>query len=378
MIDIEFYFLFTIVAVILCAANKTLGLWFLVLFCSLFLLYLPTTGLDYDKYEDAFDNSYLVESFPWIESATDLTAEKGYIRYQGFFGVFLPYGFPSFLMLNFLLNVLLSFFIFKGFKLNNFVNYFWLYFLPVIFPTIFYFSPRSSISFFLCFFSIVMFSRKKFLIGIFLIYLGTAIHSQFIFQALLLIFSYLYIQYIKDNFENFKKKIYIASFVVFVLTLFLSTFSSLFVFFIKFLPSSDYALIKFEAYTSNARTGVRVASALSILVYPYMMYKLQEKYINSEETLFYPNKLMDNLLVKLLFSAVFFGAAINLGFYNQPHMAGRLSRLSEYIGFGLILPSYLYSFLGIKWVYILAFIFIILAPILFATIYINSDWNFNF
>jgi hypothetical protein len=149
-------------------------------------------------------------------------------------------------------------------------------------------------------------------------------------------------------------------------------------FIIKFLPfSSDYLAIKFGAYLDNERTGFRITGLLSIIGYPLMIYKLEKYYNTSKlETLFFNNKKSDMLFMYMLYAIILYGAAINLGYFNNPHMAGRLSRMSDYAGMGLVLPSYLAHYYKKESVNIVFFILVLLAPILYASVYMNVNWGF--
>ena len=373
----NFYF-FTVLISFLFIINKKIAYYAMVIGCVGFLLTFPTNELDYDTYKDAYDNSVLTSEFPWLYSETILTSERGYIYYQAFFGVFLPFGFPSFLAINFLICLAISFFIFKNFAdINKFYS-FWVFSLPVIFPTIFYFSPRSTISYFLVFFGISLFLNKKsFYFGLLMIYFGFSIHSQFILMSFFIVLTYFLLNNDLNSRNKNIKIICIISFCIFVLTFFMSMFSSYVSEILSFTTDSEYAQLKFSSFQENKSTGFRLTSILSVFIYPIMIFKLEKKYnMSTTLTLFFKNKKNDVFFLYLLFASIFYGCAINLGYYNTPHMAGRLARLSDYIGMGLIIPAYINSFYGKYTSYIILLLIVLLAPLIYSTLYYNVVWSF--
>jgi hypothetical protein len=373
----EFYFIFTVILALISIFTKQKSLIPLVVCCVGFLMVLPSTGFDYDYYKEAFDSSYIKDDFPWFFTRSSLTAESGYIRYQGFFGSLFNFGFPVFLALNFLICFFLTYLTFKRFKSSIFLVNFWLYFIPVIFPTIFYFSPRSSISFALVFYAFVLLSNKNVLYAILLFFLGTSIHSQYLFLSLVILITYFVINNKSiDNRSSVRKKIHLMTLLVFIVSFSITYFSNYIVFFLKFLPSSELAANKFNSYTTNERSGFRVTGILSIIVYPLIVSKIEHTFSKSQnQTIFFNNINLERLFIYLLYAIVFYGAAINLSFINDPHLAGRLSRFSEYIGMGLVLPSYLYY--QRKGIFeLILILFVLISPVIYNTLYYNVDWNF--
>lgn len=371
------YFLFTVICSMIFMFHKKIGFLFMVLGVFYFLVVLPTTGMDYDVYKQAFDGAYFSVEYPWFFSKTILTSEPFYLWYNSFWGAILPLGFPWYLAINFTICVLLSKFIFEKFKPDNYF-YFWVMLLPVIIPTIFYFSPRSSISFILIFGGMMTLVQHRYLSAVFLFFVGCMTHSQFLLISFLIGFTYLLLYKAKNDQDRYLRIIKIFAVVLFVLLNFMSQISSLLVSFLSFLPSVDIIASKMHYFDSEGNSeSFRLTAILSVLIYPLLAYKLVKLITHSRQNLIFVSsvtKATEVLFIYLLFAVMVYGGIINLSFINDPHVAGRLSRLSDYVGMGLVLPLFIRLFLNeqtIKWVLIL---FCLLAPILFATLYVNVDW----
>ncbi|MFZ1324644.1 MAG: hypothetical protein WAT67_01230, partial [Candidatus Contendobacter sp.] len=69
---------------------------------------------------------------------------------------------------------------------------------------------------------------------------------------------------------------------------------------------------------------------------------------------------------------IIFGALLNIIFFNTPHVAGRLSRFSDYLGIGLVVPSYFIYFYGRNSAILVLFLFALMAPILYPTLYVAA------
>jgi hypothetical protein len=66
---------------------------------------------------------------------------------------------------------------------------------------------------------------------------------------------------------------------------------------------------------------------------------------------------------------VLFGFCVNLAFFDQPHISGRLSRFSDYYSLGIVLPVSLLLFFSWRVVVLTAIILIFSAPVLYSTVY---------
>jgi hypothetical protein len=359
--------------------HKRIGFALLLAGVFYFLVVLPTTGWDYEVYKQAFDASYFSDKYPWFQSRTILTSEPFYLWYNSFWGVILPLGFSWYLAVNFLVCVVISKFTFKKFKPDHFL-YFWLMFLPVIIPTVFYFSPRSSISFILIFCAMVTLTRHKYLWATLLFFMGCMTHSQFLLITFLIIGTYILLYRANYSEEKYMRIIKFLSIFLFIALNFMSQLSSVLVNFLSFLPTVKIIAAKMHYFESEdgENSSFRLTAILSILIYPILSYSLVKLISQSKRNLVFLDsipKKTELLFTYMLFAIMAYGAVINLSFLNESHVAGRLSRLSDYIGMGLVLPLYMRLVLNeitTKWVLIL---FCLVAPLLFATLYINVDWN---
>ena len=148
---------------------------------------------------------------------------------------------------------------------------------------------------------------------------------------------------------------------------------------LSFLPSVNIITAKMNYFEAEdgEKGGFRLTAILSILIYPVLALKLVKIISQTNVNLVFQSsvpKKNETLLVYLLFALMVYGAVINLAFLEVPHIAGRLSRFSDYVGMGLVLPLFLrlvFNELITNWVLI---ILCLLAPILFASLYGNVSW----
>lgn len=335
--------------------------------CSVFLFILPSTGYDYDYYKQAFDNAYLISSYPWFSTDSIITAEPFYIWYTAVVSVLTPLPFQGFLVLNFVFCGLLSFFSFRKLRVVS-LDLFWVSFLPVVFPTLFYFSPRSSISFFLVLLGFMLLVRRKLLLALPFFFLGISIHSQYILITVFMVVAYLFYDYSYKFDDSIRKKLGLALIFMAGLSLLgvqqlMGVLSSV----LGVLPSAEVAVSKLH-YLESTRSGYRLTAILSIIIYPAMMYLIvirKKKCFFS----FIENKKWDETFVHMLVLVVIFGAMINLVFIGESHLAGRLSRFSDYIGMGVILPSFLVIYLGRLAAVFILWALVWLAPLMYSTVY---------
>ncbi|GAL76281.1 hypothetical protein JCM19275_687 [Nonlabens ulvanivorans] len=368
----DFYF-FTIFIALLSFGSRKLSFVFSIVGVFIFLSILPDTGFDYSRYEATFEGGYLIDSFPFFKTHSTIDAEPLYLWYNAFMSFVLNKNFQLFLSFNFLVCVFISKIAFKEVSITNFYL-FWIFLLPVIIPTIFYYSPRSSISFFLILFAFMKFIRGNYVLAILAILAGISIHSQFLLISALLIFTYFFLNFkSKFQLDSSKRYIIIIAASLTVLLIFINYFSSVLVSLLSFLPSADLATAKLH-YFETAREGFRVTSILSIIVYPLLAYKLVLN-IKEQKLLMFKTEYLDRVFIIMLFAVICYGASINIAYFNNPHLAGRLSRFSDYIGMGILLPLSLIRIYNKKLLNPVLVLLVILSPIIFGTLYHNVDWG---
>lgn len=369
----DFYF-FTIFIALFSFGSRKLSFILLVVGVFIFLSILPDTGFDYSKYEATFEGGYLIDSFPFFKTHSTIDAEPLYLWYNSLMSFLLYKNFQLFLSFNFLVCLFISKVAFKGLSSTNFYL-FWIFLLPVIIPTVFYYSPRSSISFFLILFAFMQLIKGSHVIGILAILAGISIHSQFLLISSLIIFTYFFLHF-KSKFQLDTSKKYIILIAVFLVVLltFINYFSSILIALLSFLPSAKLATAKLH-YFETAREGFRFTSVLSVIIYPLLAYRLLKNIDNLNISIF-KNKSVDLVFAVMLFAVICYGASINIAYFNNPHLAGRLSRFSDYVGMGVLLPLSLLMIHKSRWLNPLLLLLVLLSPIFFSTLYHNIQWGF--
>lgn len=333
---------------------------------GVFLILLPSTGFDYDHYQEAFDNAYLTLKFPWFRTSSIITAEPLYLWYNSFIGVILPFGFPFFLLFNFLVCYSISFSFFDG--KSNYLVYFWVALIPVVLPTVFYFSPRSSISFFLVLAGFFQFCKNQNIRGSIIIFLGCMIHSQYILISVFLIAIQLLQVYLSRFKASFRRNVMITFGIFsFLSILNVNAYIGVIESALGQLPSASVAVSKLH-YLENARGGMRATSVLSIVVFPSMLFILLHKY-KRKNVLLFSNKAFDHRFLYLISAVVMFGFLINIVFFNAPHLSGRLGRFSDYVGIAVVMPLSILMFGTKKMLLPVLFVFALLAPPLYPSLY---------
>lgn len=366
-----YFYIFTIIVGWSYFLSKRLGFGLIIVIVPIFLIFLPTTGLDYDYYKLSYDSAYYMPKFPFFHSNSVLTAEPLYIWYTSFISVVTKISFPYFLSLNFLLcSFMLNYSLKKvgGFS-SSLRSYFFIYLLPVIIPTIFYFSPRSSISFCFVLLGFLTLSfQNKLKLGALFLFIGFSFHSQYILISMYILAIYI----LKLRMPSLKKiailNINLISSVLLFLFLVLLPFlenivNSLF----SFLPSASIALAKLHYVSGDAESGngFRITAILSIIIYPILALLMLNKYDKH-------NSLINENFVFCVVGVVLFGAVVNLVFINDPHVAGRLSRFSDYFSMGLLLPYTLFIYKKQLLIKATALITCLISPLLFKTLYIDA------
>lgn len=329
-----------------------------------------STGFDYDYYRLDYQSSYFSFKPPFFYTSSELTAEPLYKIYSSAVRVITGFGFPLFLGVNFILCMLL-YFSFSPLRKTNAssLNYVvLLYSLPVILPTLFYFSPRSSISFFLVLSGLFLLYKNKHFLALIISFLGIMIHSQYIPFVCFLFVVFLCVR--KDiHFKSADayKKLAVLGVLFLVFLKFIPIFIGVIGNVLSFLPSADLAMSKLH-YLDSAERGIRVTSILSLVIYPVLCVSL---YFNRVHL---SNKfLLDEYkvwcLIFFISLCTVYGFVINLVYFDTPHLSGRLGRFSDYFLFMFLLPISLVSRFSIKVVVFVLFLFVAMAPFLYPTVY---------
>lgn len=365
-----YYYIFTIIVSWLYFFNKKIGYGAILISVPFFLFLLPSTGFDYDFYKESYDNAVFISHFPYFESISTLTAEPLYVWYTSLVSVLTKLSFPGFLAFNYLIcSAIILYALPKSSEIQDLKYYLFLFLLPIIIPTVFYFSPRSSISFsfiFLGFFT--LFFNKRMVLGSTFLFIGFSFHTQYFLIGLYLIL--LYFLSLKANFYTKYRIISVNAILaifLFFFLFFISFFEAIIAAVFSFLPSASVAVTKLHYVSSDdgASGGFRLTSILSIIVYPLILIFFL-KNINLK------NNIIDKMVLFGLVGVVFFGAVVNLAFIGDPHVAGRLSRFSDYFCMSFLIPYTLYlnkQYLTIK---LIGLIMCILSPFLFKSLYIGA------
>lgn len=264
-----------------------------VVFVGIVLYILPSTGLDYDFYKIGFEDLYQTASFPYLHNGGVLFTEIGWTYYSAIFRIFTD-DFRVFLVLNWLVCLCL----FQRLvlqKVDVIKSDVFVFALLVVVPVLFYWSPRSSVSFVLASGALFSSGRRSFALAL----VAISIHTQFL--PLLAIW--------------FLSKYGIRSTPLIILF-------GYFIFY--FLGTHIAAKV---GYLAAGGTGFRTSSILSFIYLP--IYVILRK------------KISRSLNLTLLFSA---SVGIVVLFRDNAHIAGRLVRLTDYLGFVLVLPIFMGKF----------------------------------
>lgn len=315
----------------------------------LFLIYLPDTGYDFSHYERAYETIfYSPDAKLFFRSRSILTAEPGWFLYNGIIS-FLTQDFRGFLVVNFILcvYVLLKTLDLLEIKKDD-QSLMLLLMVPVIFPTLFFWSPRSSISFVLALFSLANAIRGRFIVSLISAIASGLIHSQYLpalgLVNLCLAFSKL---------EIFERNRIIVIFLVFLGMLVMLLNVGFFLSLLSFMPSAETIQQK-SAYLSSRQESFRATSILSIVVFPILIFIFREK-IKREG-------LFTFIIVLSAFSFV-----VNVAFFKNAHVAGRLSRVSDYFLFSYLIAISFYYVKKIK--YFMLFSVLVVYPFAFPDLY---------
>lgn len=375
---LEFFF-FTLICATLFLFHRKMGFYVMVIGGAYFLAVLPNTGWDYTTYKQAFDASYISNRYPFFVTSSSLTAEPFYLWYSSFWGVVLPFEFPIFLASNFLFCLFISKIAFKKFQ-PYVLPIFWVMLLPVIFPTIFYFSPRSSISFFMLLAGFCLLFDKKYIYAGLLLFGGCMMHSQYLLIGALIGVTYFIFNKFYLDTKVYNNYILLSSAFLFIFLRLMEQISASVASALSFLPSMNIIAAKMNYFEEDGSTsgGFRATAILSVLVYPFLAYQIKQKVFQEKGNIFFGetlSKQTEKICTYLLLTLMIYGAVINLAFVETPHVAGRLARFSDYVGMGLIIPLFFRAYINemaVKWIIIF---FCLLAPVLYASLYMNVDWR---
>lgn len=343
---------------------------FFLLF-GVLLIFLPSTGFDYFYYKIDYESAYLASQPPFIFTESELTAELFYKIYSGFIRIVTGFDYSAFLSINFIVCAALYFNSIKSSCLANsqvFTYVAWLFFLPVAAPTLFYFSPRSSISFFIIlsgFFSIIKDERW---IASALFLLGCSIHSQYIPISLFLMFCNLTLsKMIYTQNDNAFRWLCFYGIGLAAVLIMLPDFLSLVTVILSFLPTHEVAQSKLH-YFNSGNSGIRLTSFLSIVVFPVLGYLLIKNKYTFIDAFNIP-KDKGWSFIFYLSAAVVFGISVNIAYFDAPHLSGRLGRFSDYLSLIFLIPTTLMLFISNRAVCIIGFLFMLASPFLYPTLY---------
>lgn len=334
---------------------------------AFFLFVLPTTGFDYDYYKQAYDNAYYINSYPWFVTESVLTAEPLYIWYSSFVSVLIGGGFAVFLVVNFLV----CFFIIN-FSLKKIVNFdcglLWLAFLPIVFPTIFYFSPRSSLSFSLVMLGFFWLADGRWWKALLVFFVAISFHSQYLLVVVTLLLCVLFYEVSKKFGEAFQRRsVYVAIVFVSIVLVSINLVISFLPSVLSFLPSADIAIAKLH-YFESEDSGYRATMILSVFVYPVLLYFLL-KLKKQRKIVFVCDSESDRRLCQLVVVIVLFGAMVNLVMLGNSHVAGRLARFSDYFSMGVIVPLSLRLLFAREGAVLILFFLALVSPFIYGTVY---------
>ena len=365
---ISIYYYFVLFVLFVSYINVKLSVGIFVFGVAFILSQLLPTGFDYQYYEIDYLSGYFSELPPFFYTDGGLTAEPLYKVYSGLIRVLTQSSFQAFLSLNFLLCILVYYFFFPVRKGSVF--YFsLLYLMPVILPTIFYFSPRSSLSFFLVLASLYLLISSKITKAMMCSFLGVMIHSQYIpFVAFLFFVYFVGGKYPERDMKKSTLLLIIIGVAFTISLFFLGSFISLISSALSFLPSGDVASTKLH-YFASSDSGFRITSLLSVIIFPILMYiyrKRRHLLINKIKV----SSEFNERLCFFIMIPVVYGVSINISFYDAPHLSGRLGRFSDYFLFFTLIPLSLRCIFSNRIVLLVLTIFVVSAPLLYPTVYL--------
>lgn len=301
-----------------------------VMAMSLLLYNLPTTGDDYDFYKIAYESAVWQGSYPFVITS-GLTAERGFKIYLWLAKtITLGSSFEFFLVFNFWLCFLVYYYALKNMvERIPVLNLSILISVVLFFPTIFYFSPRSSLSFVLVFLSVsfLVKANRSIFFSIMPMLLAVLVHSQYIPVVILLMTSVIMVRVVGLGYRPSVALICVVP-CVFVLVAAPSLQSILYS-----IPGMGFLAYKLHYFIDESAGPFRVTALLSVVIFPllYFMSFNRSKVIKCELKFY----------VLLL---IVFGAVVNVAFYDNAHVSGRISRFSDFFLISVLLPVFLNKF----------------------------------
>ena len=357
------YYWYGIIAIISLAFFRKEFAYLYIPFFAVLLLYLPDTGLDYSHYQHNYMSGSFHTDWPFFRTDSGLTSEPLYRAYSAFIRVVTGFSFPQFLGLNFLISMGLIFTAWRRiFGSRTYFPLFLLYFSVVAAPTIFYFSPRSSISFALICLAFGFMKQQKIWWASFAAFLTISIHSQYIVAIFML-----YIVYFADKMNWLGRQspkvvgfaigggIFLG--LVFSTTL-LPTFLSLF----SFLPSIDLLQAKSRYLTAESRGGLRLASAFSLLLYPALLFFATR--FNFEKV-----NIHDRRSIIYISAIVFTNMGIVIWGISDAHLSGRIARFTDYFAFSALLPLFFVAYSNRFFAIVPCLLLALASPTIFTGLY---------
>jgi len=327
------------------------------------LLWLPDTGRDYIHYQLDYYSGTYHQDWPFYRSSAGLTAEPLYRSYTAVVYVITKMSFQHFLSANFLISMgLIAIGWKKFFNHFKFFPIFILFFSIVAAPTIFYFSPRSSISFATVFLTLGLLKQHKILWAILSAFVSINIHSQYIVAVIMLFLVYGINRVM--NVRKFNPKFLggIIGGAVFIGLVLSELILPYFIRVFSFLPSIDVFVAKTHILTETSRTGSRLASLLSLTLYPGLL-------ILSNNANLIKSDIINRTQILFISAITFTNAAIILWAFNDPHLSGRLARFTDYTSFSILMPLFLIGFTNHYVTTLACLLLAIISPQIFTGLY---------
>lgn len=331
---------------------------------------------DYENYLQVFTNAFKVQGWPFYKTVTVASVEELYVTFNGFVKFNISYDFVDFMLVQAAICLLLFYVtIHKMIDHHKAVSFVML--LPVIYPTVNYFLLRSALPFFLGLLALVYLAKRQWFPAVLLLGIGFNIHNQYILQFFLVVMAFFYI---KKGIDNHKTKtvnrvLLSSAIVLSVILAFANVFEPILAELLSFLPNARLTSTKLN-YLDIKEQSFRITAFLSIGVFPYFTYKILKLKLNNPSMhLFFEEKDKDLLFVYLLFALSLTGAAINLGFIDNSHVAGRLSRFSDYICTLFIIHTYLRLHFSEYLYRLIIFFIILISPLIYPAVYMDIDWG---
>ena len=366
-----YYYFFTILVPAAGIINRVFaGVACIIIIC-LFLIYLPDNGSDYGEYRATYEAAYFTTEFPWLKTYSVITSEPFFLFYGAFIRVVIGFDYPGFLALNFLICGAIFWYAIKDVLMR--AKYDTLFFaVPVIVPTMFYWSPRSSLAFCLIVLVFRLLVRRRLLLALAAGALAIFTHSQIIPVFVYLLLFY----FVLHNYNSGRALRLLKRMIVLVLPVLLAFFAlapqitSAFAWMFSVLGLSPVAVAKLH-YLTSVESGVRITSILPIVVYP-MLYYLTFRNYPRRAPVMHSNPELNFRYIAFLGALVLFGLAINLAFFQTPHLSGRLSRVPDYLNFMFLLPLALTFLCNRIVTYGVLIVFSFITPVLYSTLYVGQ------